>query len=205
MHKKIKEATAKFNEIKTLIDQLHDIKIQERRLKRRLKTKLDLFEFLSEIVGLDMKHKKLTEPLFKYFKALGLNVHRPPHGDKLGKEDLRLFHGNKMLLIEATSIESNNAGEKKLTQILRHINGRQNEFSQYKVYGLTIVNYQDKIDFDKRNNIQEYTKDAINDLVSNSLTAVSTVKLLNDFIMIKSGQMSIDELINNLTSFGVYK
>jgi hypothetical protein len=205
MHPILKKETAKFSEIKSLLEQLNAIKVQERRVKRRLNTKLQGFEFLSEIVDLDMKDKKLTNPLIKYFKSLGVTVHRPPNQDKDGIEDLRVFHKGKMLIIEATSIDKMVATESKLIQILKHVNIRQEENKNYKVFGVSIVNHQDNKPFNERMQKQNYNTRAIKILASNNLTTVSTLTLLNDFIKIKDGKMNVDELLDNLTSIGVYQ
>jgi hypothetical protein len=205
MDKVIKEITSKFSEISVLMEQLKAIKTQERRAKRRLKTKIKEFEFLSEIVGLNMKHKKLTEPLFRYFKHLGVNVHRAPNNDKDGVEDLRLFYADKLILIEATSIKNDRADNAKLTQVNNHVPARQQEFSNLKVFGVSIINHQDNKLFNERVLKQNYQDSTVKILKSHNLTSVTTLTLLINFIMIKSGKRTVDELINNLISTGIYE
>jgi hypothetical protein len=147
MDAEIKKVTAKFDDVKILMDKLAEIKRDERKVKRRLKTKYLNYTFLSDIVGLSKKDKKLTEPLFKFFKHLQLNIQRAPNKDKGGIEDLRIFYDDKLIIIEATSIENDRAPEAKLTQILKHTKIRQAEFPNFKVIGLSIINHEDKKHF----------------------------------------------------------
>jgi len=201
----IKKVTADFEDVKTLMDELNSIKKNERRVKRRLKTKYLKYTFLSDIVGLSKKDKKLTEPLFLFFKNLGINIHRAPNKDKGGVEDLRVFYNDKLIIIEATSIENNRATEAKLTQILKHTKIRQDEFPNFKVIGLSIINHEDGKHFTKRVTKQNYQDKTIKILKSHELCSVTTLTLLINFVKIKRGETSVDDLMANLISPGIYE
>jgi len=201
----IKNMTAEFEDVKILMNQLSSLKKDERRIKRRLKTKQLNYTFLSDIVGLSKKDRKLTEPLFKFFKYLGINVHRAPDNDKGGVEDLRIFYADTLIIIEATSIEKGLATEGKLTQILKHIKIRQAEFPNYKVIGLSIINHEDNKHFTKRGIKQKYQDKTVKILKSHELCSVTTLTLLINFIKIKKGEITIDDFMRNLTSPGIYE
>ncbi len=205
MDKSFKKIIADFEEVKILMGQLQEIRRHERRIKRRLSTKLDKFEFLSEIVGLNQKDKKLTEPLLKYFKNNGLDVRRSPDKDKGGLEDMSIFYRDKLLIIEVTSTEKSLVPESKLTQILKHLNSRQNNLKTLEVSGLTIVNHEDLKPVNERVKKQGYQSRTLKILASNNLTTVTTLTLLVAFIKIKKGEMTVEDLITGLTTPGVYE
>lgn len=200
-----KKITSEFEDIKVLKTQLADIKKQERRVRRRLKTQYNNYSFLSEIVGLSMKDKKLIEPLVKYFKHLGIIVHRAPDKDRGGIEDLRIFHKNKLIILEATSIDKDRATEAKLTQVLKHLNTRKSEHSPLNVSGLTIVNHEDEKPAHERILKQNYQASTLRILTSNNLTTTTTLTLLIAFINIKKGKMTADDLLEKLATPGVYE
>lgn len=204
MDKTIEKITSEFEEIKSVILKLKEVKKQENKFKRQLKTLKNKYTFLNEIIGIKIQSKELVNSIKKYFKELNLSIHDAPNNDKEGVEDLRLWVDGKLYIVEVTGSEKKIVTEKKSHQISKHINIRQKHYPNLKVIGLFIVNHDFETHFSKRA-IKAFEKRPIEIALNNNYTLTTTLTLFNAFILIKQGSMTVSDLIEGFENKGLYE
>lgn len=199
----IRNYTTEFEDIVCVLTELKALRKKEMQLRRRLKTLKEKYSFIEELVGINNSGDKISSAIKAYFKAFGFNkIEIVPEKD--GKEDLRLWFDDKLLIIEATGTEKKDNNEGKAHQISKHIPLRQQEFPKFKVFGVFISNHDNKKIYNQRNP-KSFDKRLIQIAESHNYTVTTTVDLFNAFILFKKGRLMPKELIDKLCITGELK
>jgi len=199
----LKNITANFSEIKTLIERQNDLSRQTNKVRRRLKTQIDKYSFLADLIGIDSNGDRLVNALVDFFKALGFD--KIENVDKKYKEeDIRLWVDDVLLVIEITGIDNANPKDSKVHQISKHIPRRQAKFQNKKVFGVFIVNHDNKKHFSKREK-KPFRKDICEIAESHNYTITTTVDLLNAFLHFKNGTLTQKDIVDKLCLKGELK
>ncbi|MEI6349177.1 MAG: hypothetical protein WCP69_14610 [Bacteroidota bacterium] len=199
----LKQISSDFPDIKPLIIQNKELSGKICKIRRRLKTNLDNYGFLIDLVSIDSYGERLVNAVVGFFKAIGFD--KVENIDKKYKEeDIRLWADNFLLIIEVTGIENRNPPFKKCHQISMHIPKRQSEYPCLKVFGLFVVNHDCKRHYSKRE------KKPFNSKISetaqlHNYTLATTLDLLNLFILFKNGTLCRNEILKKLCSTGEFK
>ncbi len=199
----LKNITSNFEDISPLIKQHKDLLKQTNKVRRRLKSRLDEYAFLFDLVGINSHSDRLVNAIVNFFKAL--NFKYVENVDKKYKEeDIRLQVDDLLLIIEVTGIDKANPKYEKSHQISMHIQKRKIQYPNLKVFGLFIVNHDNKKHFLKREK-KPFTK-AIDEIAqSHNYTLTTSVDLLNAFIQFKKGILKPTEIIEKLCTTGELK
>ena len=198
----LKIITSNFNDIKPLIDERNNLLWQTNKVRRRLKTRLQKYSFLKDMIDIDSHGTKLVNSIVKYFKILGFE--KIENVDKNKDEDIRLWVDNKLIIFEVTGISEQTTSDDKAHQISKHIQIRQEEYPGIRVSGVFIVNHDNKKHYSKRHKAP--FRKGLNEIArTNNYTLTTTIDLLNAFIKIKNGELTKEELINKICSKGEMK
>ena len=199
----LKNITAEFLDIKPIIQEREEILKSLNKSRKRLKTKLKKNIFLTQMVGIGSNGGKLVDSIVKYFKEL--NIGKVENVDKKYRdEDIRLWVDDLLLIFEITGIDTPNPKDDKAHQISKHIPIRQEQFSDKKVFGVFVVNHDNKRNFLKRNQ-KPFNDRLIKIAKSHNYSLVTTVDLLKAFVLIKKDKMKPAELIKKLCLAGKFE
>ena len=199
----LKKITSEFDDVHNIIEKRKLIRNQDSKLRRRLKTKLQSYSFLMDLVGINAFGPTIVKALKKTFKAIGFKKVEIVN-EKYGEEDLRLWVDDKLIIIEATGTEKKDNSESKAHQISKHIPLRQKQYPNLKVSGLFISNHDNKKHYTKRNR-KSFDKRLIKIAESHNYTVMTTTDLLEAYISIKKGTFSSSELVNCFCKKGEFK
>lgn len=192
--------TKSFKDVSTLIEQSRIAKRAKQRIARRLTTAVKEYSFLETIIQYQCKGKALELALKAYFKAIGYPkiIYT---GKKDGIEDLQIWQGQRVTLIEATGTGQEYPQMSKCEQVGRYVRRMKKELPNLTVHGIFIINHDFKKAIDKRykNPFDELkTKDAIID----ERGLCTTIELLNAFHKLKKGHLTFDQFDTKLHSHG---
>jgi hypothetical protein len=199
----LKNITSEFSDILPIISERDDIIKSLNKTRRRLRTKLKRYSFLSQMVGIGSNGDKLVDSIVTFLKEL--NIGKVENVDKkYMDEDIRLWTDESLLIFEVTGIDTPNPKDYKAHQISKHLPIKQEQFADKKVYGVFIVNH------DNRKNYLDRNKRPFNDRLikiakGHNYTLVTTVDLLNAFVKIKTDKLTPAELIEKLCSTGRFE
>jgi len=192
----LKVLTSDFNDIKVLLEKRDQIKRDDNKVRRRLRTQFNKYEFLKDIVDIGCKDDRLVNALVKYFKAVGFvkveNVDK-----KSKKEDIRLWTDDSLIIFEATGVEKRNPNHGKAHSITRYVPIRQQENPNLKVYGCFIINHDNKKHYTNRN-LKPFDTDIKEIAIAHKYSLLTTIDLLNWFLELKKGTMSKDEILKRI-------
>ena len=199
----LKNITSRFDEVKLLIEKQNTLLNETNKVRRRLKTKIRKYAFLKNMVDIDSCGDKLVNSIVQCFKEIGFNDIE--NVDKKYKdEDIRLFTNDTLILFEITGIDKANPTDDKVHRISKHIPIRQKKHPTLKVFGVFMVNHDNKKHFSNRE--KKPFRKALSDIAKeHKYTITTTIDLLVAFIRIKSGKLSKEELIKKLCSTGELK
>ena len=199
----LKKITSNFREIKPLINAQNDLVKQSNRIRRRLKTKLQNYKFLQNLVGVNASGSQLVNSVISLFKNLGFekieNVDQ-----KYRDEDIRLWHDDMLFIIEITGVDTPQPTDNKAHQISKHIPIRQMQYPDYKVVGLFIVNHNNKKEYSKREK-KPFSERLINIAEYHKYTLITTVDLLKAFVRINNNHLKVLDFIQALCKTGEFK
>ena len=199
----LKNITSKFYEIKPIIKEREAILKSLNKTRRKLKTKLTKYSFLSQMVGIESNGEKLVDSVMVFLKEL--NIGRVENVDKKYlDEDIRLWVEDLLLIFEITGIDTPNPKDDKAHQISKHIPIRKEQFPDKKVFGVFVVNHDNKKSFLNRNK-RPFSDRLIRIAKGHKYTLMTTIDLLNAFRLIKTDKMKPAELIEKLCSTGRFK
>ena len=198
----LKKITSDFSDIKPLIDERNKLLRQTNKVRRRLKTRLEKYDFLKDMIGIGSHSTKLVNSIVKYFKTLGFE--KIENVDKSKDEDIRLWVDDKLIIFEVTGIPEPTTKDAKAHQISKHIQIRQEEYPGITVSGVFIVNHDNKKHYSIRH--KSPFRKGLNEIArTNKYTLTTTIDLFNAFIKIKNGKLTKEELINKICSTGELK
>lgn len=199
----LKNITSRFEEVKTLIEKHNTLLNETTKIRRRLKTKIRKYTFLKNLVDIDSCGDKLVNSVVQCFKEMGFddieNVDK-----KYKDEDIRLFIEDTLILFEITGIDNANPPDDKVHQISKHIPIRQKKYPTLKVFGVFMVNHDNKKHFSNREK-KPFRKALIDISKEHKYTITTTLDLLVAFIKIKAGKLTKEELIEKLCTTGELK
>lgn len=198
-----RKITSEFKDVSEVISTRRRLKTKENRLRRKLKYLLTKYSFLKDLVDIDSSGTPLVNAVKMLFKELGLK--KVENVDKKYKdEDLRLWTDNKLLIFEITGIDTPTPKDDKAHRISKHIPIRQKQNLDKKVFGVFVVNHDNKRPFGKRHK-KPFRQQLIDIAESHSYTLTTTTDLFNAFILFKKGGLTADELIDKLCKKGELK
>jgi hypothetical protein len=199
----LKNITSNFSDIKPLIQKQNDLQNHTNKVRRRLKTQLNKYCFLKDLVDIDSNGDKLVDSIVLYFKELGFkNVENVDK--KYKDEDIRLWVGDLLIIFEVTGIDTPNPKDDKAHRISKHIPVLQEKYPDLHIFGVFIVNHDNKKHFSKRD--KKPFREKLTDIAkAHKYTLTTTVDLLNAFLNIKKGELTETELIKELCSGGELK
>jgi hypothetical protein len=199
----LNKITSKFNDVKSLIEEQHIVLKKLNKLRKRLKTKKTHYEFIKTIIDIDSAGDDLVNACVILFKDLGFdeveNVDR-----KYSEEDIRLFHKDRLIIMEVTGDANANPKQAKVHQISQHIPIRQKQHQDKELFGLFIINHDNKKHYKKRSK-NPFNEKLIEIAKSHNYTLMTTADLLNAYKMIKMEKLKPEELIEKLCSTGLFK
>lgn len=192
----LKILTSDFNDIKVMLEKREEIKRDDNKIRRRLRTQFNKYEFLKNIVDIECTGTRLVDALIEYFKAVGFE--RVENVDKdFFEEDIRLWTDDSLIIFEATGINKKSPTHGKAHSITRYVPIRQQENPNLKVYGSFIVNHDNKKHYKKRNP-KPFDNNTKEIATAHKYSLLTTVDLLNWFLELKIGTMSKDEILKRI-------
>lgn len=200
--KELKNITSVFSDLKPLIALRSELLNKTSKIRRRLKTKLSKYVFLSDIVGIGIKEDHLVNAVVSFFKELGFV--KVENIEKKKKEDIRLFTEDILLLIEVTGTSSSTLKDNKIHQISKHIPLNQEKFKELQVFGLFVVNHDNEKHYLEREK-NPFNNEMHNISKSHNYSITTTIHLLNAFTEFKCGNMTAKEIVEKLCSSGEVK
>jgi hypothetical protein len=198
--KNLLEITSNFPDVKEHLYKENSLKKELKKEQRRLKTLITKYLFLIDLVGIGSNDDKLDNAIKKFFKEIGFKDVRKI-SKKFGAEDLQLWFDDKLLLIEATGFKSQNAEENKGMQVKKWIPIRQDENPDKSVFGLLIVNHNNKIKYDKRK--IPFNARYIKIAESNKIGIITTTELLKSFSLLKNNILSLNQFKDKICLHGM--
>lgn len=173
-------------------------------MRRKLRHLQDRYAFLETLVGIDSNGTPLVNAVRQVFVEMGFK--RINNVDKSTRnEDLQLFTDDKRLLVfEVTGIDGATPTDDKAHRITKHVPVRQSENPDLKVFGVFVVNHDNKNHHDSRHK-KPFRKELVNFADKGGYSLTTTKDLLNAFILFKQTKMTPMELIDKLCSKGEIK
>jgi len=201
--KELKNITSSFNDIKIIIDQHNELLKQTSRVRRRLKTLLNDYSFLSDLVSINATDTILDNALRIFFNKLGYDKVECV-GKKFKEEDVRLWLNDKLIIFEVTGSKNDIPTDDKTFQIIKHRPVRQLKYPNLKVFACFVINHDNKKPFGQRKH-DPFDKRLEKLALANNVCICTTTDLVNAFSNYKKGLITQDELIENLCSPGILK
>ncbi len=182
----------------------HDkIKKEYTSSRRKLKSLIEKYDFLTILVSIGSKDDDLENSFKEYVKSIGADKVELV-GKKFKEEDLRILFADRLILVEVTGNNKLTQKDDKSLQVLKHIPKRQNANPNLKVSGLFVVNHDNEKHFTKRHK-NPFDK-RLKDLASaNNICLVTTTQLLNEFIALKKNKLKPEDLLTKLSSPGLFE
>ena len=191
--------TSSFDDVSSLLLEIKKAKANQNKLRRRLKTKVLKYSFLKDIIDINCSATKLTKAVKQYLKEIGLQ--KVILKEKSGEEDLQIWVDNRLILVEVTGTKGNAHKDSKTTQIAKHIPVKQEQYPDVKVSGLFISNHDFVKPVTDRNRTP-FTLEQINFARTSSYTLTTTRDLLLLYIEYRRGNITTQEIINRICTFG---
>lgn len=199
----LNKITAKFSDVKTLIEENRMALKKLNSTRKKLRTKRNHYGFIKDVVGVNSAGDKLVDACIDLFKEIGFdkieNVDK-----KYLEEDIRLWSKDRLIIIEVTGIDTPNPKYSKAHQISLHIPTRKSQNNNKKVTGLFIVNHDNNKEYKNRNK-KPFNNKIIDIAKSHDYTLMTTVDLLNAYKMIKMDKIRPEEFIDKLCSTGLFE
>ena len=199
----LKKFTSEFLDIEPILKKKKKHLQDARQLRRKLKTKLNDYDFLQKLVGVNVKDDELDLAIKNCFDSFGFDK-TECIGKIFGEEDIRLWFGDTLIIFEATGSEKEFCKQPKMFQIQKHIPIKKEQFCNFKVYGGFIVNHDNTKPFNKRI-LSPFNQDADKYAKGLNIVLLTTIDLLNSFVNFKKGKLNLADFANQLCTPGVFK
>lgn len=174
------------------------------KIKRRIKSIKDKYNFLNKIIAKGCNDEILEFALKKLFLNAGYKrVERV--SDKM-KEDMRIWHEKQIIFIEATGTKNQTVTTGHATKLSEHIKYAHTDkkIHGFCVRGLSIMNN----DFNRppQNRKPPVTsKETINFAETSDIGIISTPDLFKGFLMLKSNNITFEKFHQAITQNGIIK
>lgn len=199
----LKSISSAFKDISPLIQEREELLKLLNRNRRKLRTKHNKYNFLRQVVDENSCGNELVNAIVLLLKDLGIgkveNVDK-----KYLDEDIRLWVDNLLLIFEVTGIPTENPKDDKVHQISKHIPIRKTQNPNKNVFGVFVVNHDNKKHYLKRTK-HVFSQRLVNIAESHQYVLITTVDLLKAYCLIKDNEMTTDEFIKKLCTPGVFK
>lgn len=199
----LKHTTSGFNDVKSLIDRHNDLLKQVNQIRRRLRTQLNKYEFLKQLVGVGATDTTLDKALRVYFNSLGFDKVECV-GKKFKQEDVRLWTDQRLLIFETTGSKNPVPTDDKVFQIFKHVPIRKQQNLNLEVFGVFVFNNDNLKPFAQRTK-NAFDKRTENFALAHGFTVTTTTDLFNAYVNIKKNLLNPEELIDKLCSPGIFK
>ncbi|MBN8835646.1 MAG: hypothetical protein J0I09_00150 [Sphingobacteriia bacterium] len=199
----LKNITSDFVEISQLLEKRNKLFSETNKVRRKLKSKINKYKFLVDLVDTDSNGGRLVNAVVQLFKSIGFsNIENVDK--KYNDEDIRLWLDDLLIIFEITGIDTANPKDDKAYRISKHIPIRQKQNPNLKVFGVFIVNHDNKKHFKKREK-KPFRKNLIEIAKEHKYTLTTTVDIFNAFIKIKKDSLTKDDFIKCLCMTGELK
>lgn len=199
----IEDTISKFSEGETLLNRKAELTRELKRVRRRLKTMKSEYSFLKDMLEAT-SGEDFELYMVKYFKSLNFYdkvVHTGNHSEK---EDIQLWLGNHILLIETRNTETRNPNKDDIGQLewRKHQNKKSLEFKGYSLFYTMVFSHQSKYDIKsrKKNPLHGDIKDK---LIADGNSFVTAIDLFDAFIKIKRNELTLEDFNKKLNQVGL--
>lgn len=198
----IVETVSRFSETEKLLKRKAELTLEVKKIRRRLRTKKTQYAFLKTIIETnDANTQELA--MRAYFLSIGYKkvIHI---GRGFEREDLQIWYGKKVYIIECKNFKTSNAGRKDIGQLdwrKHHIKDLL-EFKGYTLKYIMVLNNQYDFPPDKRdsNPLSEAVKTK---LIADKNGLVTTMELYRAFIKMKSKKLTFTQFNKKLNQVGL--
>lgn len=195
----LQELTSNFPEIKTLIESEKTLKLNIQRIRRRLKTHRRKFKFYDFLAGINRSGDDMDVGLKMLLNSLDLkDVHNV---SKKQQEDVRLRHHNSIFLFETHGTKNINPKNEKAGEIINYLNTNKIHNNDKDVFGIFLVNHHNNVEL-KHRNPEPFTKDQIKYSIAGNYGLLSSPELLKGYGMVRRKEITINDFLNKLKTFG---
>jgi hypothetical protein len=194
------------NEIPEIKSIIFDIKHLKKRLKKNRRRLVTFSDFIKGII-MPKNEQIQINSIIKYLKLIGFknvyDVHKKTNEHREKEQDIEIKEREFIVLIEVKDTKNNNAANKECSQILSYIGRKKTKNKYVKIYGVTILNHNNKeSDINKRNK-NPFSKTQINDAKINKYGLLNTVDIINSLIEFKKGNLSESEIKDEFKKEGL--
>lgn len=198
--KEFEKITATFPDVAPNITRITELTKKINKVRRKLKTQRNKYSFLSDLVAIGGTDKITALAIRDCFKHLGFKTE---YVEKLRDEDVRVFHEDRLIVIEATGTHKNQSKD-KIAQTAIHSSKARDKFPNLTVTGLLIINNDNSLHYTKRDP-NPFKNDVDNFVKFNNCGYMTTSELLNGFIKVKTGELTSNDFYISLTKSGEIK
>ncbi len=192
----LKKLTKDFTDIKVLLEKRDEIKRDDNKVRRRLRTQFSRYDFLKDIVDIGCRGDRLVNALVKYFKAVGFD--RVENVDKeFEEEDIRLWTEDSLIIFEVTGVDKLQPKHDKAHSVSRHMPARKSEYPNLKVYGGFIINHDNNKHYLKRNP-KPFDEKIRRVALGHKYSLLTTVDLLRWFLELEKGTIDKKEILKRI-------
>ncbi len=201
--KEFLKITKSFPDVSDEVERVNSIKKELRLATRRVRTLKNKYGFLQELVDIKTHDDRLDSSLKSFFNDLGYTDVRKV-GKKFKREDLQVWTGSKLLVIEAKGITRPTPKDHECEQVAKYMRLRRLKIKDKDIFGLFVVNHDNQKYFTKRNPTP-FDKQKVEYAEAGEYGLTTTVDLLTAFFLIKTGKLTFEEFENKICSTGLIK
>ena len=203
MNKEFLTITKIFPDIAEAIERVISAKKDLNRKARKVRTLKTKYHFLQDLVDIKTHDNLLDNALKKFFKELGYKDVRKV-GKKYKREDLQIWTGNKLIVIEAKGITRLTPKEHECEQIAKYIRLRKMKLNNKQVFGFFVVNHDNQNHYSRRNPTP-FDKQKVEYAEAGEYGLTTTIELLKAFCQIKTKRLTIEEFENKICTKGLIR
>ena len=200
----LRQFTKGFLDVKPILTEHRKALAKVRSLDRRLKTIETKYKFIPEVIGINARDSFLVNAVKRLFKQAGFKKVVHFKNEKLNpkREDLQLWTEDELFIVEVKGVSKSSPQKHDLMQVLPYFRENENRVKDHKVFGLIIINHDNKKPFKYRSST---FKDAEKhrDAVLCNYGFISTIDLIWGFLLLKTGKMTFEEFKEKLKQFGL--
>lgn len=167
--------------------------------KRRLRTTLERYSFLDQMVDDRTSDDDLVKSVCTYLQKLNIGIIRDV--SRLGKEDIQLETNDTLYLIEVTST-TGSVGQQKAHQSDKHKPKRQEQFSNKDIRGIYVFHFKKKLTEKPQ---KRFPANTIDLAIDNKNTLCATDDLVSFFIEYSNGKYEPKDFLNAINKGGEFK
>lgn len=202
--KEFKNITSVFPDIKNLLNQSDKLNNEKKKVRRKLNSLNNKYDFLNTIIGKDIFSTPLEKALQKFLKEIGYSdVRWLGHNNEY--EDLQICTGDRITVIEVKGLATPHPKEHDCHQVNKYVLRRHALHPNKRVFGIFVTNHDNSISDFKKRNPTPFDKLRVKDAELSKYGITTTIQLFNAFIKFKTGQLTFNDFDKKLHSIGLIK